>query len=100
MAEDDRMPIIGLTQWKAGRVLDDQDIKDLDAVFKEWDESTVRQVDVMIAAEEEVMRRLGGEALVKAMHEETVEQFDIMVQKAMQTFYKRRAELTAERKKQ
>ena len=58
------MPAIAITQWRAGRVLSEDDVTLIGRLLKEHDDDMNREVDLYAAAREQVLRELGGQAMV------------------------------------
>lgn len=95
MADDDLIPSIELTQWRAGRVLDQADEDMLMRYLREVDEEENQRVDDYQMAREQILRELGGDELVRAFAEDDESMSAKAIQAAMQKFYERRAALRA-----
>ncbi len=58
------IPAVEVTQWKAGRILSAADIALLHRLLREHDDEMNERVDEFAAGREQVLRELGGQALV------------------------------------
>jgi hypothetical protein len=84
---DDRIPGVELTQWRAGRVLSEDDVQMLQRYLDEVDEDERRNVDLWIEAQVDAFMRVGGQELVDAMATEDMHEVERATQKAMKLFY-------------
>lgn len=96
MADDDLIPAIELTQWRAGRVLSKADEDMLMRYLREVDEEENRKVDLYQQAREQVLREIGGDELVKVFECDDIAMVERAVQSSLKKFYeKRRAKIAA-----
>lgn len=61
---DDVIPAIEITQWRAGRVLTEDDVQFLQQLLREHDDEMNRRVDEFAAGREQALRELGGQEFV------------------------------------
>ncbi len=93
--DDALIPGIELTQWRAGRVLTQEDEDLLMRYLREVDEEENRQVDAHHEARVQVLMELGGEELVKAFEADSIDSVNRAIQGALKRYYERRAALRA-----
>lgn len=61
---DDLIPAVEVTQWKAGRVLSDDDVALLHRMMRDYEAEIGEQVDNFAAGREQALRELGGQEFV------------------------------------
>jgi hypothetical protein len=88
---DRGIPGIELTQWRAGRVLDADDVQMLERFLAEVESEERANIDAILNVERDVLMRLGGQQLVDAFEAEDADALEVSVQRAMKLFYEKLA---------
>ena len=63
----DNLPAIAITQWQAGRVLSEDDIKLIARLLKEHDDDMAAEVDTFHNGRRQAIYEIGGQELVDLM---------------------------------
>lgn len=63
----DNLPAIAITQWRAGRVLSEDDIKLIARLLKEHDDDMAAEVDTFHNGRRQAIYEIGGQELVDLM---------------------------------
>lgn len=63
----DNLPAIAITQWRAGRVLSEDDVKLIGRLLKEHDDDMAAEVDTFHNGRQQAIYEIGGQELVDLM---------------------------------
>lgn len=80
------LPHLELAGWEEGRVLSLTDIKMLREYLKQIESDIENQMDEYIAGREDALLEVGGEALLKAVNEESLARMEQIIGKALATY--------------
>jgi len=76
-----------LHMFKAGRVLSEQDVADIQKVLADYNEELESQVDIHEAARTAGLHAIGGDELVKAVHAKDEAATKAIIDKALERFW-------------
>lgn len=76
-----------LHMFEVGRVLDEQDVADIQKVLADYNEELESQVDTYEAARTAGLHAIGGDELVKAVHAKDEAQTKAIIDKALERFW-------------
>lgn len=97
---DEGIPYFRVYAFKAGRVLSEQDVADIQQVLNEYNDEIGVVADLYHQAREQVLHEIGGEELVKAAAAADQAQSAVSVTRALKHYYDKVDAAEAERKRQ
>lgn len=84
--------------WEAGRVLSEADIADVQKVLADYNDEIGESTNAYYAARIDVLREIGGEALVQAALASDKWQSAVSLERAMVHYHRKSAEFEAKAK--
>lgn len=87
MSLDDQIekdPYFISSQWRAGHVLSNDDIKTLEAMYQEWSIEVDKGNEAFVQGYDQALREFGGEELVEAKQKDDAKRFDEIARKAFE----------------
>ena len=91
----DTVPAIAMTQWRAGRVLDDKDVAMIAALLDEQDRIEADATEAFHRGRKEALFEIGGKELVDAVERGDAANSEICLKKAYASLAAKEAELKA-----
>lgn len=91
-------PYWGCYEWQAGRVLSEADVADLQRVLADYNDEIGLATNAYHEARLQVLREIGGEALVTAAEAADSWQTAVAIEKAMEHYHRKSAEYAAKAK--
>jgi hypothetical protein len=85
-------------EWKAGRVLTDADIADLQKVLADYNDEIASAVNAYHEARDDVLREIGGEELRQAAEAADNWQSAVSMERALTHYHRKAAEFEAKAK--